>query len=106
MSVLNRYLLLRLTCPAVLRFPFTDRFLRSLPITQLKRLTYFFATKEAINPNWALAMAVLASLGALLAAPLVASIDRQHRETPLTVGSVITRISSLRYLENLLGRAR
>ncbi|HJT71421.1 MAG TPA: hypothetical protein VJ731_14570 [Terriglobales bacterium] len=82
MSVLNRYLLVRLTCPTVLRFPFTDRFLRSLPITQLKRFTYLFATKEAINPNWALAMPVLAPLRALLAAPSVTAVNGQHRNTP------------------------
>jgi hypothetical protein len=83
MSVLNRYLLFRLTCPMVLGFPFTDPFLRSLPIAQLERLAYLFATKEAINPNRALAMAVLAPLRALLAVSSVTAVNGQHRATLL-----------------------
>jgi hypothetical protein len=83
MSVLNRYLLLGLTCPTVLRFSLTDHFLRLLPIAQFERLTHFFATKEAINPNRALAMPVLAPFHALLAASSVTAVNGQHRATLL-----------------------
>ncbi|HEV2314512.1 MAG TPA: hypothetical protein VGR94_04335 [Candidatus Acidoferrales bacterium] len=83
MSVFNRYLLFRLACPTVLRFPFTDHFLRSLPIAQFERLAYLFAAEETVNPNWAQAMPVLASLRTLLATSSVTAVNGQHRATLL-----------------------
>jgi hypothetical protein len=77
-SILNCDFFLLLDCPAVFGFPLAYEILSPLPIAELQRLTDFLAADCPINPNRALAVAVLSAPSMLLAALAMTAIDRKH----------------------------
>src|SRR5207245_9434252 len=83
-SILDCDFFLLLGCPAVIGFPLAYEILSPLPIAEPQRLADFFAADCPINPNRALAVAILSALCALFAAPAMAAIDGQHCGTLLT----------------------
>jgi len=66
-SILNCDFFLLLDRPAVFGFPLAYEILSPLPIAEFQRLADFFAADCPINPNRALAVAVLSAPSMLLA---------------------------------------